>query len=113
MDSMKNNPVSAFFGSGYTERKPEEPKEQEPVWPKVTPSEWSDVAINVMGDLYEGREKMEMIAGEVIVDGVRKGKLPITSGTWFKILKGEYWKNPHDKKNTLIIVSKCGIVEKN
>ena len=106
--------VSAFFGQGYKNKKIEKPKpKEEPTFPEVTPSDESQVAINVMGDLYEGREKIEMIAGEVIVDGVRKGKLPITSGTWFKILKGEYWKNPHDKKNTLIIVSKCGIVEKN
>lgn len=106
--------VSAFFGSGYTEKKREpKPKIEEPTWPEVVPSDWSNVAINVMGELYEGMEKIEMIAGEVIVDGIRKGHLPITSGTWVKKLKGEYWKNPHDKKNTLSIWSKCDIIEEN
>ena len=106
--------VSAFFGSGYTEKKREEPKpEPESPWPEVTPSDECNVAVNVMGTLYEGMEKIEMIAGEVIVDGIRKGKMPITSGTWFKTLKGEYWKNPHDKKNLLSIVSKCDIVNEN
>ena len=109
---MTDKAVNAFFGSGYTEKKREEPKPKD-TWPEVVPSEWSNVAINVMGDLYEGKDKIEMIAGEVIVDGVRKGKMPITSGTWVKKLKGEYWKNPHDKKNSLIIVSKCGIIEEN
>ena len=106
------NDVSAFFGKGYTEKKhpKPEPKAKEG-WPEVVASDWSNVAINVMGDLYEGKEKIEMIAGEVIVDGVRKGKMPITSGTWVKKLKGEYWKNPHDQKNTLSIWSKCDIID--
>lgn len=107
--------VSAFFGTGYKNKKIEEkPKEnQYPAWPEVVPSDWSNVAINVMGDLYEGMEKIELIAGEVIVDGIRKGHLPITSGTWVKTLKGEHWKNPHDKKNTLSIWSKCDIIDEN
>ena len=108
--------VSAFFGKGYTERK-HEPKPEENLFEDIDygfeepePSDEYNVAINVMGTLYQGMEKIEIFQGDIIVDGLIAGKMPITSGTWFKTLKGEHWKNPHDKKNILSIVSKCDTI---
>ena len=86
-----------FFGTGYKKKVAPEPNETE-----IT----GNVAVNVMGKIYQGNEKIEMIAGEVIVDGVRTGKLPITSGTWIKKLKGKYFQN-----GSLTIVSKCATME--
>ncbi len=123
--------VGAFFGKGYTKKKrdnqtlgymkvirgedlpesdvPEaefiEP-EKSP-WPEVHPSEDSNVAVNVMGDLYEGKDKIEMVAGDIIVDGIRTGKMPCTSGTWFKILKG----TQKIKKSILTIIESCDTME--
>ena len=118
---MDNNP---FFGTGYKKKKvnqtqgymkaikgelPESddvPEEVEQEYPAIK-LDGCNVAVNVMGEIYTGNEKIEMIAGEVIVDGVRKGKLPITSGTWIKKLKGNYFQN-----GSLTIVSKCATIER-
>ena len=100
--------ISAFFGSGYSE-KPKKPKEEKfvdtcsileemGVWPVA--SEWANVAINVMGNVYEGKDIIQIIAGDIIVDGVKKDKMPITSGTWFKVLKGE-----QKKINNILTIS--------
>ncbi len=116
---MDNNP---FFGTGYKKKdnqtqgymkaiKGELPESDDvPEVEQVDPAiklDGCNVAINVMGDIYMGNDKIELIAGEVIVDGVRKGKLPITSGTWFKKLKGNYFQN-----GSLTIVSKCATMER-
>jgi hypothetical protein len=112
--------VDAFFGKGYKNQTKGYMKaikgtlESDDIsgikFIEPKPSDDCGVAINVMGTLYEGKEKIEMIGGDIIVDGIISGKAPITSGTWVKTLKGEYWKNPHDKKNTLSIWSKCDII---
>ena len=105
------NDVNTFFGSGY--KKKEEPLNQtqgyikaikgtlekkdddlpEQVLPEITPSEDSNVAVNVMGNIYEGQSKIEIFGGDIIIDGIKKDKMPNTSGTWFKILKGKKFKN--------------------
>ena len=61
--------------------------------PLIEPSRNCDVSINVMNDIYEGNEKIEITKGEIIVDGMVKGKMPNTSGCWVKVLKGEKIQN--------------------
>lgn len=92
----------AFFGSGYKEK-----EESDPVIVGVDPA-MSDpvsdrgVCINVMGRIYEGDDKIEMISGNVVIDGTKFGELPITSGTWFKVLNG---KIVQTENKTLTIIS--------
>lgn len=62
-----------FFGTGYKEK---------PVF---------NVSVDVMGKVYNANNSIEFIEGDIIVDGVKSGLLPITSGTWIKVLKGEWF----------------------
>lgn len=81
--------TNPFFSTGYKEI----PKPKSKSWTDEIPSENFNVAINVMGDLYEGQEKIEITEGDIIVDGVKTGKAPLTSGTWIKLLKGKKIEN--------------------
>ena len=66
-----SEPFKSFFGSGY----------------KENTNTTFNASINLMGKIYNGNI-IELNAGNVIVDGVIKDKIPVTSGTWYKILKG-------------------------
>ena len=100
--------VSTFFGTGYKEKEPKPKKESKSK--DIIPSEWSNVAINVMGKLYEGNETIEIHEGDVIVDDVKVDKMPVTSGTWTKTLKGVWKKNPKHGKKMLRILVKCDMI---
>ena len=77
-----------FFGTGYKKKKPTQsapeksaPEKSAPLLPST------NVAVNVMGDLYQGKEEIKILEGNIMVDGSKRGEMPITSGTWIKILK--------------------------
>ncbi len=105
------NDVSAFFGAGYKEKKKSvvviKNPEPESVWPVIEASDDAEVAVNVMGKLYEGKDEIQLTQGNIIVDGIKAGELPITSGTWFKILKGEQ----KSKNSILTICKSCDTME--
>lgn len=90
--TSRMNDISAFFGKGYKNVKREKPKLKSS-FPEVKPSDKSNIAVNIMGNLYEGMDKIEFHEGDIFIDGNKCGKLPVTSGTWVKILKGRMKKN--------------------
>jgi hypothetical protein len=109
-----NDVHNSFFGTGY-KKKEEKPLNQtqgymkvikgtyvdldetkplpETVWPEINISEDCQVAINVMGKIYSGQNKIEIFGGDIIIDDIKTGKMPNTSGTWMKVLKGKKIKN--------------------
>lgn len=118
--------VSSFFGNGYKKEKPlnqtqgymkvikgtltKIPIEEQDNYTEQNemnlPSENNNVAINVMGKIYEGKEKIEVFGGDIVIDGIREAEMPNTSGTWFKVLKGKKIQN-----SILTIIKSCDIME--
>lgn len=49
----------------------------------------NEAEINVMGNIYKGK-KIEISGGDIIIDGVKSGTMPITSGTWIKLIRGKH-----------------------
>ena len=123
------NDHKAFFGTGY-KKKEEKPLNQTQGYMKVIkgtltdddipiednyteqnemnlPVEIFPVSVNIMGKIYGGQEKIEIFGGDIIIDGIRiNEKMPNTSGTWFKVLKGKKIQN-----SILTIVRSCDIME--
>ena len=97
---------SPFFGTGYKKKKPaQSAPEKQSAAPENTLLPSTNVAVNVMGDLYQGKEEIKILEGNIMVDGFKRGEMPITSGTWIKILKGKKIKN-----KTLTIVGSHVII---
>ena len=90
-----------FFGTGYKKKELNQTQgymkvikgtlteDKIPPPDEIIPEINSNVALNVMGKIYEGKEKIEVIAGDIIFDGVKAASMPITSGTCIKIIKGK------------------------
>lgn len=81
-----------FFGTGY-KKKPAQSAPEKQSAPENTLLSSTNVAVNVMGDLYQGKDEIKILEGNIMVDGFKRGEMPITSGTWIKILKGKKIKN--------------------